>query len=56
MPNEPINIIEPIEKLKENFCGCTAMVGRPTKNASAKKRADKKSKPQNTFVKKISAQ
>lgn len=48
IPNDPMKVSDPIVKLIANFCGRTAMTGKPTKNANAKNRADSPRSPQKT--------
>ena len=49
MPKLPINVSEPQVKDIANFCGLIAIMGNPTKNASAKNNADRNSKAQKTW-------
>ena len=48
IPKDPMNVKLPKVNDKANFCGRMASMGTPTKNASAKKRADRKRRPQKT--------
>ena len=48
IPKLPMNVNEPHVKDKANFCGFNAIIGRPTKKAKAKNKADKKRSAQNT--------
>ena len=48
IPKLPIKVKEPQVNDRANFCGFKAIVGNPTKNAKAKKSADRKSNAQKT--------
>jgi hypothetical protein len=48
IPKLAMNVIDPQVKDRANFCGFKAIIGSPTKNASAKNRAERKSSAQKT--------
>lgn len=50
IPNDPINVNEPHVKESANFCGFNPIIGKPTKKASAKNRAERKRSAQKTWT------
>jgi hypothetical protein len=48
IPKLHMNVIEPHVKDRANFWGFNAIMGRPTKNANEKKRADRNKSAQKT--------
>jgi hypothetical protein len=53
IPKLAINVSDPHVKLNANFCGLMASTGTPTKKARAKNNAERRSKAQNTYRKRV---